>query len=304
MPSEIRFIERGWLNSNNILLVGGDGPVIVDTGHHADVYQTATLIERQGVNPRNLALIVNTHCHWDHFGGNRYLRELSGAPLATSAATADIFARNDRRAMWLSYFNVDATPLMADVTWQDGERVELAGLRFDVLAAPGHAPDAIALYQPDNRLLISADALHEKDCGVLNTAVHGDETLDAAMETVERLRRLDLRVVLPGHGPPITDPAASLNALAARLARFRRDPEALAWHFVRRVAMAAVLEMQPVTRADFISKVAAVQWVADYAPRCGYGTDYARFVADRLDEFGERGLLRERSGFLESAVPR
>lgn len=295
MPSEIRFIERGWLNSNNILLVGGDGPVIVDTGHHADAYQTATLIEQQGVNPRKLALLVNTHCHWDHFGGNRTLRALSGAPLATSAATADIFARNDRRAMWLSYFNVDTTPLPADVTWRDGDRVELAGLRFDVLAAPGHAPDAIVLYQPDNRLLISADALHEKDCGVLNTAVHGVEALDAAIATVERLRRLDLRVVLPGHGPPITAPAASLNALAARLARFKRDPEALAWHFVRRVAMAAVLEMQPVPRADFIATVSAVPWVADYAPRCGYGTDYARFVADRLDEFCARKLVPQLS---------
>lgn len=304
MPSEIRFIERGWLNSNNILLIGGDGPVVVDTGHHSDAYQTATLIERQGVNPTTLALIVNTHCHWDHFGGNRYLRELSGAPIATGAATAELFARNDQRAMWLSYFGVSTTPLPADVCWRDGDRVELAGLRFDVIAAPGHAPDAIALYQPDNRLLISADALHEKDCGVLNVAVHGEGVLDAAIATVERFRLLDLAVVLPGHGAPITDPAASLDALAARLATFKREPEALAWHFVRRVAMAAVLESHPTTREQFIAEMAQVAWVADYAPRCGFNGTAEQFITDRLDEFVARGLVREQDGVLESIVPR
>lgn len=301
--SEIVFIRRGWFNCNSILLVGGAGPVLVDTGHVAGAAETLALVRGASVDAADLRLIVNTHCHWDHFGGTQTLQAVSGAPLATSAATADIFARNDRRAMWPDYFGVDVTPPTADVCWQDGDVVELGGLPFTVLAAPGHAPDAIALYQPEMALLVSADALHERDCGVLNVAVHGEGVVDAAAATIERFAALPLDVVLPGHGPVIDDPADSLTAVAQRLAQFRRDPRELIGHFARRVTMAALMELQPVSCSDFLALVQQDPWVADYAPRFGY-SDGERFLRDRLDEFLARDLVYEDDGLLRSRVPR
>jgi glyoxylase-like metal-dependent hydrolase (beta-lactamase superfamily II) len=303
LPPSVKFIQRGWFNSNHILITGGDGPVIVDTGHRADAAETVCLLRAAGVEPATIRLIVNTHCHWDHYGGNRALQALSGAPVATGAATADIFARNDQRAMWLDYFGVTAEPVTADITWQDGDEVEWGGLRFQVIAAPGHAPDAIALFQPDHRLLLCADALHENDCGILNVAVHGEAALAEAMATVERFRELGVALALPGHGPPITNVVGSLDRLAQRLARFQRDPAHLAWHLSRRVMMAYLLGWQPIGRTALIGRVSPWPWADEYAGRCGYQDVYL-FLNGLLDDFVARGIAREVAGALTSIIPR
>jgi len=302
LPPHIHFLQRGWINSNTILITGGDGPVVVDTGHPEDVAETVPLLE-QAVTLADIRLIVNTHCHWDHVGANGALRALSGAQTAVSTATAHIFATNDRRAMWLDYFGADCEPIAVDVIWQDGDVVELGAYSFTVIATPGHAPDSIALYQPDSQLLISADALHEGDCGILNTAVHGERILDQAMATVDRLQQVDIALALPGHGGVITDVPGSLDKLAQRLADFKNYPEKMAIHLLRRVTMTSVLLAQPVTRQQFIADALTRPWPHDYAPRAGF-SDPKELLNQLLDDFISRGLIREQDTYLTSLVPR
>lgn len=302
LPSHLHFLQRGWIDSNTVIIAGGAGPVVVDTGHPSGGAETVRLIG-QVVDLAEVRLIVNTHCHWDHIGGNGMLRAVSGANTAVSAATAHILTQHDRRLMWLDYFAADCEPVTVDITWQDGDVVELGAYQFEVIATPGHAPDSIALYQPETRLLISADALHERDCGILNTAVHGDHILDQAITTVEKLQQYDITLALPGHGGMIVDPPASLHALARRLAEFKTYPEKMALHLLRRVTMTAVLLAQPIRRQQFIAEALARPWPHDYAPRAGC-PDPERLLHQLLDEFIQRGLVREKDGQLTSLVPR
>lgn len=302
LPPHLHFLQRGWINSNTVIITGGAGPVAVDTGHPSSAAETARLIG-QIVDLAEIRLIVNTHCHWDHIGGNRVLREVSGAPTAVSAATAHILRQHDRRLMWLDYFAADCEPVTVDITWQDGDVVELGAYRFEVITTPGHAPDSIALYQPQTCLLISADALHDGDCGILNTAVHGDHILDEAITTVEKLQQYNIALALPGHGGLITDPAASLQSLARRLAEFKTYPEKMALHLLRRVTMTAVLLAQPIRRQQFIEEALARPWPHDYAPRANC-PDPERLLHQLLDDFIQRGLLREQDRNLSSLVPR
>ena len=87
----------------------------MDTGHPSSAAETVGLIG-QVVNPASVRLIVNTHCHWDHIGGNGALRDVSGAQTATGAATAHILTTHDRRLMWLDYFAADCEPVAVDIT--------------------------------------------------------------------------------------------------------------------------------------------------------------------------------------------
>ena len=297
----VHFIQRGWYNSNSVLIVAPDGAAIVDTGHRGGANDLLALIQEEGIDPAGIGLIVNTHSHWDHHGGNRALQGVSGAAIAMSATTAEWLGRDERWLTWLDYFGEKANTTQADIIWQDGDEVELAGLRFQVIAAPGHAPDAIALYQPDGRFLISADALHENDCGVINVAVHGDSVLDEATATIERFRELDVEVVLPGHGRLIHDVPASLNAVAQRLSGFRADPSLLAWHLSRRVFMVHLMVRQPIERHDLIEAALQAPWIDDYAPRCGFH-DPAAFASQLIDEFLQRGLVVQEDNQLVSRV--
>jgi glyoxylase-like metal-dependent hydrolase (beta-lactamase superfamily II) len=303
LPPNIHFIQRGWFNSNHILIKGKDGAVLVDTGHGEDAAEMLRLIASAGVDPASIRLIVNTHCHWDHCGGNEAIRAVSGAEVAMSGKTADIFQRSVRRAMWLDYFGVELEMVTADTMWHDGDEVELAGLPFQVMAAPGHAPDAIALYQPTHRLLICADALLENgDCGILNTAVHGNHILDEAIATVEKFAQLEAAIALPGHGNLISDVPGNVERLRQRLAAFKAEPARLAWHLLRRVFMTYLMMVQPICRHELISQALETTWLHDYAPQCSMKP---RVLAQQIiDEFIERGLAREEKGMLVSLVTR
>lgn len=302
LPSQFHFIQRGWLNSNSILLLGDGGPVIVDTGYITCVEETLALIRQAGVAPEALQLIVTTHGHCDHHGANAALKKVSHAPIAMSEATALLFARNDRRRLWLSYLGQEARLVTADLIYHDGDHITLAGMPFEVIATPGHAPDAISLYQPDTRVLICADALWENDCGILNMVVHGRAALETAVATVQRLMTYDVAVAIPGHGRLIADVTQNLEAVARRLARFRREPSQLAWHFVRRVTMFNVLRFQPLNRETLAQNTLAWPWLHDYAPACGY-TDAAPLLDFILDDFLERELLQIQNGLLTSVLP-
>lgn len=303
LPAGITFIQRGWINSNHVLIDAEGGPVLVDTGHGAYVEETMAALRRAGADPAAIGLIVNTHCHWDHIGANAALKAVSGAATATSAATAKIFADNDRASLWVDYFAADPVLISVDMTWQDGDVVQLGAYAFEVISTPGHAPDSIALFQPAHRLLISADALHENDCGILNTAVHGDTILAEAQATVERLQACEARIALPGHGRIITDVAANLEMLAGRLASFKIYPEKMARHLVRRVTMTLVLMKQPVARETLVAFGLTRPWPFDYAAKAGF-SDPEKMLHQILDSFIQRGLIREQQGQLTSLVPR
>jgi hypothetical protein len=187
--------------------------------------------------------------------------------------------------------------------WREFDEIELAGLPFQVIAAPGHAPDAVALFQPEQRLLICADALLENgDCGILNTAVHGPHILDEAIATLEKFAQLDAAIALPGHGNIITDVPGSIALLQRRLASFQEEPARMAWHLLRRVFMTYLMMVQPICRHDLMAHALQAPWLQDYAPQCSL--DPEPLAQQILDEFIQRHLAREEEGLLVSLVRR
>ena len=62
LPASLRVFERGWLSSNNVLLVDDTRTALVDTGYATHAAQTVALV-RHALGARPLDLIVNTHLH-------------------------------------------------------------------------------------------------------------------------------------------------------------------------------------------------------------------------------------------------
>jgi len=102
----------------------------------------------------------------------------------------------------------------------EGERVG----PFAAIATPGHSPDSVCLLL-DERICFAGDT-------VLGTGsvfiAPGEGSLSAYLDSLRRLRALDLEVLCPGHGPVVWDPAAKLDEyIAHRLDRERRLVDAL-----------------------------------------------------------------------------
>src|SRR5690606_84262 len=163
LPPGVRFIERDWLSANHILLVDPDATTMVDTGFVKHAPTTLALVDaalaHERPPARRIARIINTHLHSDHCGGNAAVRERHGSRITVPAASFE--AARDWNVDALTYHETGqpCPHFPVDDALAPGEEFEAGGLRWVAHAAPGHDPDSLVLFAPDEGLLISADAL-------------------------------------------------------------------------------------------------------------------------------------------------
>ena len=103
------FFERAY-PSANMVLVKGERPVAVDPGYGSDLAETERLLRGTGTRPEDLALIVNSHYHCDHAGGNSGLQRRYGTPVAAHRWEADLVNRRDREACGAEWLDQPVEP--------------------------------------------------------------------------------------------------------------------------------------------------------------------------------------------------
>jgi glyoxylase-like metal-dependent hydrolase (beta-lactamase superfamily II) len=293
LPRTVRILERGWLSSNNILLTGGDGAALVDSGYLTHVPQTLALV-RHELGGASLARLVNTHCHSDHMGGNAALQREYACRTSLPVGEAPLIERWDEEALLLSYADQRAERFRIDDTFAEGDTLRLGDIDWQVLAAPGHDPHATMLYSPDERILISGDALWENGFGVLFPHLSGRTTTFAETHrTLESIARLDTAVVIPGHGRVFTEVDAALDRAFSRLRGYEEDVGRLARHCAKVMLMFTLLERRSIPLARLVGYVDEVPILRDLNRRFFNWTPehYAEWLVEELER--ARAVKRE-----------
>lgn len=227
--------ERGWLSSNNLLIhaaPGEPGALLVDTGHVNHAPQTVTLV-REALAGRPLARIVNTHLHSDHCGGNAALQQALGAPVAIPPGQAPAVRDWDEDALSYQATGQRMARFALQAEIAPGERFVAGGREWEVLAAPGHDPHSVMLFDRAQGVLVSADALWQHGFGVVFPELEGEPGFDDVAEVLEAIAELPVRLVVPGHGAPFTDIADALERARSRIAGFKADPARHARHAIK-----------------------------------------------------------------------
>ncbi|MGF6727186.1 glyoxylase-like metal-dependent hydrolase (beta-lactamase superfamily II) [Paraburkholderia sp. GAS41] len=243
LPASIQVFERGWLSSNNVLLVDDACAALVDTGYATHAPQTLALAQA-ALGKRPLDLIVNTHLHSDHCGGNAVLQAAwrcrAAIPAAEAAAVRDWDeARLSFRATGQSCERFTFTETLAP-----GEQLTLGALDWQVLGAPGHDPHSLMLYCAEERVLISADALWENGFGVIFPELEGDSGFAEQQAVLETITKLDVHTVIPGHGAPFANVSLALERAFSRVAWLRADPARNAKNALKVLIVFKLLEVR------------------------------------------------------------
>ena len=231
LPPEMTVLERGWLSANNIVFRGADnrldgGAAVVDTGYCTHAAQTVALIGaalqaawpgvRTAVPPGHLAQVQG----WDAYA-------LSYTPTGQHCPR----------------FRADAALL-------PGTEVRLGVRLWQVHAAPGHDPHSIVLFEPQDALLISADALWENGFGVVFPELEGEAAFAEVAATLDLIERLAPRTVIPGHGPVLYDAPRAIDTARRRLDGFVREPLKHALHGAKVLLKYKLLEWQQIALVD------------------------------------------------------
>jgi glyoxylase-like metal-dependent hydrolase (beta-lactamase superfamily II) len=225
-------LERGWLSANNVLFCGPTGNVWVDSGYCTHASQTVALAEAS-LQGAPLHRLINTHLHSDHCGGNAALQARYPG-LSTWIPPGEADAVRGWREADLSYrrtgqscprFEVDEV-LLPGTELALGEGPDT---RWQVHAAPGHDPNAVLLYHPGSRVLVSGDALWENGFGVVFPELEGLAAFNEVADTLDLIEQLAPLVVVPGHGRVFGGSADRVNEALkrarSRLDQFRQAPQ-------------------------------------------------------------------------------
>jgi len=261
LPPGVTVLERGWLSSNNILLSGEGPSVLVDSGYCSHSAQTLQLVEA-ALGGRPLDLLLNTHLHSDHCGGNAALQAHYPAlqthiPPGQAQAVADW----DGHALSFDATGQRCPRFRVDACLQPGSQVRLGALDWQVHAAPGHDNESVMLFEPHHRLLLSADALWQNGFGVVFPELVGEPGFEAVGQTLDLIEALQPAIVVPGHGAPFVDVADALARARKRLQGFVADPLRHRQHAAKVLLKFKLLEWQSVDQAVLLAWGQATPYV-------------------------------------------
>ncbi len=236
----------------NVYLIEDEPLTLVDAGPNSgtsfDVLQRG--IADLGHSLEDIELVLLTHQHIDHLGLVSLVAAHSGAEVAAieaavpfvqnfsvEAQAEDDFARD---VMLRNGISEDVTAALQSVSrafraWgsrvevtrvlRDGDRVELRDRAFEVAFRPGHSPSDTVFWDRERGHLIAGDHLlgHISSNPLITRKSDGSgersKALIAYLDSLRLTREMDVELVLPGHGDPVTDHRTLIDERFAMHAR-------------------------------------------------------------------------------------
>jgi glyoxylase-like metal-dependent hydrolase (beta-lactamase superfamily II) len=298
LPAGVVVLERGWLSSNNVVLLGRDVAAVVDTGYWSHSAQSLALISH-ACKGRPLALVVNTHLHSDHCGGNAALQaRFPGLRTLIPAGMASAVRDWDEVALTYAPTGQHCPRFSHDGVLSPGAVLRLGECEWEVHAAPGHDPHSVILFEPESRALLSADALWENGFGVVFPELEGVHAFDEVASTLDLVERLRPRVVIPGHGGVFTDVEGALARARSRLAAYVANPRRHAAHAAKVLLKFKLLEWEQVRHDECMRWARGTPYFGMVHAQFEPGVAFVAWLEGLLADLERAGALRWRGGFL------
>jgi glyoxylase-like metal-dependent hydrolase (beta-lactamase superfamily II) len=288
---DLYFIERGYLCANHFAL-RSPAPVLIDTGYKASWSRTRSLLEGLGIDLSAVVRIINTHTHCDHIGGNHAVQSLSGCRIALHPTGKGFMDTRDARSPWWSYYHQEADFFEAAETLEDGARVCVGPHEFEIIHTPGHAADGLVLYNRRERLLISSDTLWERDIPVMTPQIEGDRSVATMLASLEKISRLAVDQVYPGHGLPFGDFPTALRRAQGRLEGYLKEPARIGWDLVKKIAIYTLMMKARIPVGQFFDLLMQTAWYPETVEAYLEG-DYHAVFERLVTSLSARGLIRQ-----------
>lgn len=212
------------------LLVGETGALLVDTGIRESITETfLPYLETAGIDPQLVKWAVNTHCDFDHTGGNGALKAALPHVQIVAHRLDQDFTENIEHLIEGRYGEFRSTDgfddpqettdylrgvtdlVPVDLVLEGDEQFDLGGRTVTVLHTPGHSPGHVAVHDPANRALLIGDATLGATVPYADGRAAFPPTYrdtDPYLASIERFRALDAELVLTAHYPVYEGAAA------------------------------------------------------------------------------------------------
>ncbi len=194
---DIYFIEGIGLCSNIFIFAEGDTISLVDTGSGMEPNAVSPQLEQLGLKIEGVTRVAITHGHMDHIGGLTEICEYSSPEILVHQSDAN---------------DLESLGIKSIVYMKDGDNVRLGRRELRVIHTPGHTEGSVCLH--DNEIILTGDTAFPGGYFGRTDLPSGDWR--KLIDSLDKLSRLDVRVMLPGHGEPLLSEASSHLRLARK----------------------------------------------------------------------------------------
>ena len=182
----------------NVFMVDcGKELVLIDSGSGIDTNPLFENIAADGFNASNITHLMNTHIHYDHFGGDRKIQDLSNCEVMIHEKGAEIIEKGE---LWKidspSVVKLQAPRVTRKL--KDSDAVTLGKYEFQIIHTPGHSEDSICILMEHQhgRILFGGDTIWPYGQPAV-LSMKSD--LQSYQRSVERISKRAIDVLLPGH---------------------------------------------------------------------------------------------------------
>lgn len=207
----------------NTYVVGIDEAVVIDPGPVDGPHLEAIL----GCGGDRIRWIVLTHTHDDHSPGAAALKKRTGAQV-------------------LGFEARDGVKL--DGTLRDGEIIEATEFRLRAIHTPGHAANHLCFYLEEERMLFTGDHIMEGSTVVIDPP---DGDMGEYLASLEKVRKLRLRSIAPGHGQLVPEPLPLIDEYI----QHRQQRERQVLDVLERLAPATIDQLVPEIYPDLAEEL-------------------------------------------------
>ena len=189
---QIRFKNRA---ANAYLLRGSARTIPIDVGLSSNYPHMLACLRYLDCPPEKIDMVVLSHEHLDHIGAAYHFH--GRTYIAAHRLAANKIMLRDDFAMLRKMFNEPNVPINVDIWLAEGNTVDLGNFRLDVMHTPGHTSACITLFDQDKGLLFAAETLMP---GGVMGGVFGSGSISDYIQSLQRLKGLNSKILLPGHG--------------------------------------------------------------------------------------------------------
>ena len=170
---------------------------VVDPGGEADKIMAAA--SQMGAKIEQIWL---THGHLDHAGAAEEIKRRTSAPII-GPQKEEVFWLNQIRSSWAQFGIEDGEDCTPDRWLDDGDALDLDGIKFEVVYTPGHTPGHVVIFNRVSKIAFVGDVIFAGSIGRTDFPRGDHPTLINSITGKLWPLGDDMRFV-PGHGPMST----------------------------------------------------------------------------------------------------
>ena len=175
---------------SNVYILLDKKTCLIDTGAGMD--RDLMREVEQNLKGRKVDMVINTHAHLDHVGGNHlfstpkvYVHRLD----ADGVRSGNLYGTH--------VFSNESILNSVDFTFKEGDKIKLGDSILNVIHTPGHTPGSVCLLEEDSGYLFSGDTLFSD--GAFGRVDLQKGSMKDMVASLKRLREIEFEKLFPGH---------------------------------------------------------------------------------------------------------